>query len=108
MSKKLSIKNLVVEAQKPSGEWFKIVHGVDVEVNAGEVVALIGESGAGKTTIALGGLAYSRPGTRIIGGSVHLDDVNLLSLGKKQRRKIRGKKIAYVAQSASAALNPVI
>ena len=108
MSKKLSIKGLVVEAQKPSGEWFTIVHGVDVEVNAGEVVALIGESGAGKTTIGLGALAYSRPGTRIVGGSVHLDDVDLLSLGKNQRRKIRGKKIAYVAQSASAALNPAI
>lgn len=108
MSKKLSIKGLVVEAQKPTGEWFTIVHGVDVEVKAGEVVALIGESGAGKTTIALGALAYSRPGTRIVGGSVHLDDVDLLSLPKNQRRKIRGKKIAYVAQSASASLNPVI
>ena len=108
MSKKLSIKGLVVEAQKPTGEWFTIVHGVDVEVKAGEVVALIGESGAGKTTVALGALAYSRPGTRIVGGSVHLDGVDLLSLGKNQRRKIRGKKVAYVAQSASAALNPVI
>ncbi len=108
MSKKLSIKGLVVEAQKPSGEWFTIVHGVDVEVKAGEVVALIGESGAGKTTIGLGALAYSRPGTRIVGGSVNLDDVDLLSIGKNQRRKIRGKKIAYVAQSASAALNPAI
>ena len=108
MSKKLSIKDLVVEARKPSGEWFRIIHNVDVDVHAGEIVALIGESGAGKSTIGLSALAYSRPGTRIAGGSVHLDEVNLLELNKKQIRKVRGKKVAYVAQSASAALNPAI
>lgn len=108
MNRTLAIQDLVVEARKPSGEWFRIVHGVDVRVKSGEVVALIGESGAGKTTIGLGALAYSRPGTRIVGGNVYLDDVDLLSLPIDQRRKFRGRQVAYVAQSASAALNPSI
>jgi peptide/nickel transport system ATP-binding protein len=108
MTQTLSIQGLVVEARKPSGEWFRIVHGVDVEVKSGEVVALIGESGAGKTTIGLGALAYSRPGTRIVGGNVFLNDIDLLALPQEQRREVRGKRVAYVAQSASAALNPAI
>jgi peptide/nickel transport system ATP-binding protein len=108
MTQTLSIQGLVVEARNPSGEWFRIVHGVDVEVKSGEVVALIGESGAGKTTIGLGALAYSRPGTRIVGGNVFLNDIDLLALPQEQRREVRGKRVAYVAQSASAALNPAI
>jgi peptide/nickel transport system ATP-binding protein len=108
MIRTLSIKDLVVEAQKPSGEWFGIVHNVDVKVKSGEVVALIGESGAGKTTVGLGALAYSRPGTRIVGGKVYLDDIDLLSLAQAERREVRGKQVAYVAQSAAAALNPAI
>jgi peptide/nickel transport system ATP-binding protein len=108
MIRTLTIQDLVVEAQKPSGEWFGIVHHVDVKVKSGEVVALIGESGAGKTTVGLGALAYSRPGTRIVGGKVYLDDIDLLSLAQEERREVRGKQVAYVAQSAAAALNPAI
>lgn len=108
MIRTLTIQNLVVEAQKPSGEWFGIVHNVDVKVKSGEVVALIGESGAGKTTVGLGALAYSRPGTRIVSGKVYLDDIDLLSMDQEVRREVRGKQVAYVAQSAAAALNPAI
>jgi peptide/nickel transport system ATP-binding protein len=108
MTRTLTIQDLVVEAQKPSGEWFGIVHNVDVKVKSGEVVALIGESGAGKTTVGLGALAYSRPGTRIVGGQVYLDDIDLLSMAQEERREVRGKQVAYVAQSAAAALNPAI
>jgi peptide/nickel transport system ATP-binding protein len=108
MTRTLTIQDLVVEAQRPSGEWFGIVHNVDVKVKSGEVVALIGESGAGKTTVGLGALAYSRPGTRIVGGQVYLDDIDLLSMAQEERREVRGKQVAYVAQSAAAALNPAI
>lgn len=108
MIQSLQIKNLVVEANKPTGEWFTIVHDVNVKVSVGEVVALIGESGAGKSTVALAALGYSRPGTRIIKGHVYLEDIDILALKAKGRRRIRGRKIAYVAQSASAALNPAI
>jgi peptide/nickel transport system ATP-binding protein len=104
----LKIKDLVVEARNPAGKWFPIVKGVNIEAHPGEVVALIGESGAGKTTIALTSLAYCRPGTRIAGGGVYLGDTDITTLGAEQIRDIRGKKIAYVAQSAYAGFNPAI
>jgi len=104
----LRICDLVVEARPPSGVWVQTVNNVSVDVHPGEVVALIGESGAGKTTVALGALGYTRPGTRFKSGSVMLDDVDILKLSIGERRDLRGKDVAYVAQSAQAALNPAI
>lgn len=108
MSDPLRIENLFVEGQTPSQEWVPIARDANVEVNPGEIVSLIGESGAGKTTVALAALGYCRPGTRFAGGSVILDGTDLLKLSAKQLRDVRGRRIAYVAQSASAALNPRI
>ena len=108
MSDPLRIENLFVEGQTPSQEWVPIARDANVEVNPGEIVSLIGESGAGKTTVALAALGYCRPGTRFAGGSVILDGTDLLKLSADQLRDVRGRRIAYVAQSASAALNPRI
>ena len=60
------------------------------------------------STVALSALGYARPGTRIIGGRVFLGDVDVLELSPRQRRELRGKDVAYVAQSAQASLNPAI
>jgi peptide/nickel transport system ATP-binding protein len=108
MTGMLSIQSLSVEGRSPSGEWFPIVEGANVEIKRGETVALIGESGAGKTTVALSALGYFRPGTRPTQGQVYLDDTDLLSLRPDRLRDIRGRRVAYIAQSATAALNPRI
>lgn len=108
MSDVLRIQNLFVEGHAPSQDWVSIARDANVEVNAGEIVSLIGESGAGKTTVALSALGYCRPGTRFVRGKVMVGDVDLLALNSKQLRTIRGRRVAYVAQSASAALNPRI
>ncbi len=108
MTGTLSIRSLSVEGRSPSGEWSPIVEEASVEIKRGETVALIGESGAGKTTVALSALGYFRPGTRPVQGQVYLDDIDLLSLGSDQLRDIRGRRVAYIAQSATAALNPRI
>jgi peptide/nickel transport system ATP-binding protein len=83
-----------------------IVDNVDLRLNKGEVLGLIGESGAGKSTIGLASMCYARAGVHIAGGEVVLDGVNIRSLDAEGRRDMRGKRIAYIAQSAAAAFNP--
>ena len=94
-----------MEGRRPSGEWMPIVQGVSLEAHRGEVLALIGESGAGKSTIALSSLAYARPGCRFTGGEVLFDGAPLLDLSLEEKRGMRGRRVAYIAQSAAAAFN---
>jgi peptide/nickel transport system ATP-binding protein len=83
-----------------------IVDNVDVKVNRGEVLGLIGESGAGKSTIGLSSMCYARAGVHIAGGEILIGGVNIRTLNADGRRGMRGKRIAYIAQSATAAFNP--
>ncbi len=83
-----------------------IVDNVDLQLQRGEVLGLIGESGAGKSTIGLSSMCYARAGLHIAGGEVVLDGVNIRALDAEGRRQVRGKRIAYIAQSAAAAFNP--
>ncbi|MEZ5830862.1 MAG: ATP-binding cassette domain-containing protein [Dongiaceae bacterium] len=102
----LEIRDLQIEGESDE-VWRPIVKGVDLTLTRGEVLGLIGESGAGKSTIGLAAMGYARPGCRISGGSVVFDGIDLLAAGEETRRKLRGTRIAYVAQSAAASFNPV-
>jgi peptide/nickel transport system ATP-binding protein len=105
MTEILKIKNLRIEGFSDE-EWVPIVKGIDLKLDKGEVLGLIGESGAGKTTIGLAAMAYTRQGCRISGGSIVYDDMELFGASEEFLRKIRGTRIAYVAQSAAASFNP--
>lgn len=100
------VRGLRVVAGAPPDGVVEIVKGVDFAVRRGEVLALIGESGSGKTTIALSLLGHARAGCRISGGSVRIGGVEVLSLDHAGRRALRAKTVAYVAQSASSGFNP--
>ncbi|MDO3436316.1 ABC transporter ATP-binding protein [Rhizobium sp. CBN3] len=110
MPELLSVRNLKIEATSyPPGEPPKrvtIVDGVSFDLQKGKVLGLIGESGAGKSTIGLSALAYGRGGAEITGGEVRLGGTDILALGKNGIQKIRGARVCYVAQSAAAAFNP--
>ena len=106
MSEKLlTIRNLQIEGFADD-TWKPIVNGIDLDLNRGEVLGLIGESGAGKSTIGIAAMGYTRPGCRIVGGSIDFDGIQILEQTPEQIREVRGVRISYVAQSAAASFNP--
>ena len=102
----LETRNLQVSTwTKEGGEWREnqIVKGVSLKLEAGQVLGLIGESGAGKSTIGLAALLYGRGNCGISGGQVLLDGADITTLPEADKRQLRGRHIAYVAQSPAAA-----
>ncbi len=101
----LAIRDLRIEGRSDE-VWTEIVKGVDLTLHKGEVMGLIGESGAGKSTIGLAAMGFARDGCRISGGTIDFDGIDLRAASEEKRRGLRGKRIAYVAQSAAASFNP--
>lgn len=101
----LEIRGLGIEGRVEE-RYVPIVRGIDLALHRGEVLGLIGESGAGKSTIGLAAMGYCRDGCRISAGSIIFDGIDLRAVGQRSRRALCGKRIAYVAQSAAASFNP--
>ncbi|MFN4155044.1 MAG: ABC transporter ATP-binding protein [Paracoccaceae bacterium] len=108
----LDIRNLRIEATSyPPGEPPRdvvLVDDVSVSVEKGRVLGLIGESGAGKSTIGLSSMAYGRGGVRLTGGVITLNGRDIRLADARALRALRGREVTYVAQSAAAAFNPAI
>jgi len=106
----LKIRGLKIEATSyPPGEPPKditLVHGIDLTLARGKVMGLIGESGAGKSTIGLSAMAYGRGGVRLTDGTIYLNGQEIRMADSRVLRSLRGKEVTYVAQSAAAAFNP--
>ena len=110
MADLLSIRDLRIEATAyPPGEPpqnIVIVDGVSLDLQKGKVLGLIGESGAGKSTVGLSAMAFGRGGVRLTGGTISLNGRDIRPLTPAALRKLRGREVTYVAQSAAAAFNP--
>jgi ABC-type dipeptide/oligopeptide/nickel transport system ATPase component len=104
----LEVRDLVVSYASDAGE-VRAVDDVSFDVRAGETVALVGESGCGKTSVAFALIRVMAAGARIgAASSVRFEGVNLLALDERAMRDLRGRKIAMVFQEPAAALNPVM
>jgi peptide/nickel transport system ATP-binding protein len=101
----LTMRGLRIEGRTDE-TWTEIVKGVDITLHKGEVLGLIGESGAGKSTVGLAAMGFTRDGCRISGGDIDFDGIDLRAAGPDKLRDLRGRRIAYVAQSAAASFNP--
>ncbi|MEG9623554.1 ABC transporter ATP-binding protein [Pseudomonas guariconensis] len=101
----LEIRNLRIDGHHDDA-WHPLIKGIDLTLARGEVLGLIGESGAGKSTLGLAAMGYVRDGCRISGGSVRFDGQELVGAAPETLRRLRGLRIAYVAQSAAASFNP--
>ena len=103
----LEVEDLHVHFPTAGGP-VKAVDGVTLALRPGERLGLIGESGSGKSTIALAVMRLIKPPGRIVGGRIVLDGVDLLALSEEEVRRYRLAEIALVTQGAMNSLNPVI
>ncbi len=101
MGASVQVTNLRITAGKAT-----LVDEVSFAIEPGKVLALIGESGSGKTTTALALMGYARSGCEVSGGSIRIRDTDVLQLPAAEQRKLRGRTITYIAQSAAASFNP--
>jgi peptide/nickel transport system ATP-binding protein len=108
MTALLEIDRLRIDARQDNDSLLPIVKDVSFKVQRGQVVALIGESGSGKTTIALSALGYTKPGLEFSSGQVRLDGDDVISMPPHEKRLLRGQRVAYLAQSAAATFNPAL
>jgi peptide/nickel transport system ATP-binding protein len=102
----VSVRDLRIGAVTDSGRNVGIIRGVDFDIAPGEILALIGESGSGKTTIALSLMGHTRRGCAIEGGTIRVGEHDVTGMTESQRAKMRGTEVSYVPQSAAAAFNP--
>jgi peptide/nickel transport system ATP-binding protein len=102
------VEDLSVGYLRSDGQDNVVVWKAAFSLAPGSILGLAGESGCGKSTTALAAIGYRGPGSRILSGTARLEGVDLLSLPSGKLRSIWGRRVAYVAQNATTALNPAI
>lgn len=91
-----------------TGSTNDVVDDINLVVQAGEILGLVGESGSGKTTVGLALLGHARRGLSITAGTVKLEGRDVLAMTDRELRRLRGRRVAYVPQDPSSALNPAL
>ena len=104
----IQVENLEIVGRRGNGAELPIVRNVSFSVARGKMMALIGESGSGKTTVALSLLGHIRSGCRVSGGTIRVAGYEVTALTTHERRSMRGKVVSYVAQNAGSAFNPAL
>lgn len=103
----LDVKGLKIYYETPKGD-VKAVDGIDFSLYQGEILGLVGESGCGKSTAAMGVLQLIVPPGRIVAGKIVMDDIDLLTISELELRKMRWTHLALIPQGAMNSLNPTM
>ena len=103
----LNVRKLSVQFDIKGQGVLRAVDGVDLDIRQGEVLGLVGESGCGKTVFSLSLLRLISPPGQIRSGQLIWEKRNLLELGDKEMRQVRGKDIAMIFQNPQSSLNPL-
>ena len=106
MVKILQVKNLHIGFSTEQG-FFEAIHGVNFNLEQGELYALVGESGCGKSVTAMSILSLLPKNAKVTDGEILFDNKNLLKIDKKEMNKIRGAEIALIPQDPMTSLNPL-
>jgi peptide/nickel transport system ATP-binding protein len=104
----LDVEDLLIQVHTDAGPGPVLVDKVSLTLRQGEVLGLIGESGAGKSTIGLATMGYSRSGCFITGGKIVFRGKDVRGMTREERQDLRGHGVAYIAQSAAASFNPAL
>ena len=104
----LEVKNLTVSIKNKNGKIYPLVKNLSYKLAKGETLAIVGESGCGKTMQAMAIMGLLPPNISVTQGQILFENKNILQLSKKERRNLNGKEIALVFQDALTALNPVM
>ncbi|MEM7529445.1 MAG: ABC transporter ATP-binding protein [Pseudomonadota bacterium] len=104
----IAIDGLSLGYRGPAGDPRLILRDITLSLSPGETVGLVGESGSGKSTLALAMMGYLGPGLEIFSGRVLFEQEDIFALSEEARRKLRGKRIALIPQSAGQSLTPTL
>lgn len=103
----LSVENLTTVFDTPTGPLVA-VDAMDISIERGEVVAIVGESGCGKTVLALSVLGLLSPPGRVVSGRAVLDGRDLLAMSRRELQAVRGRRASMIFQEPMTSLNPVL
>ena len=104
----LEVKNLTISIHNKNGKIYPLVKNLSYKLGEGQTLAIVGESGCGKTMQAMSIMGLLPPNISVTQGQILFQGTDILQLSKKERRDLNGKEIALVFQDALTALNPVI
>lgn len=104
----LQIANLTIGYTNRQGQVTTVVRDVSLELGRCETLGIVGESGCGKSTLGLALMGYLRAGSQVISGTILIDGVDVFRLNRNELERLRGGRVALVAQNAGQALNPTM